>query len=179
MGWARRWERLDPCEVLMRRQEIQMRPAPLQLTEDPFGAIREQGRLVMTKEESEQIEELLMGWYRWAKTYRPNLGAPRVSAYGRGASDSDVHADGDDIDARIYVEQCKAVETCLNDMSWQARAAVGIHTANKACGNDVYRNPRMTKEQQHEEYQRSKLDLLPRLQRRGILRNVERKELHA
>ncbi|MYZ41405.1 hypothetical protein [Schauerella aestuarii] len=162
----------------MAREQQRLKQQRTELTEDPFGAIREKGIVVMTQEDSEQIEGLLMDWYRWANAYRPHLGAPRVSAYGRGMSDTDSFTDGEEADTRIFNAQCKAVDVCLDELTWQARAAVGIHTANKACGNAIYKNPRLSPQQQHQEYQRAKLDLLPMLVKRGLMRVSERNMLH-
>lgn len=170
MGWLHRWEMGDPAKVYEQKEAAQLKRQIRKATVDPFGAVWVNKVKVMTREESEQIEELLMRWYEWARAYRPALGAPRVSPYGRGVESSDVYSDGDDVDARIAAADAEAVDACLNELTWQARAAVGIHIANRAAGAEVYRNPRMTAEESHQHYQQAKMDLLPLLQRRGMLR---------
>ena len=38
----------------------------------------------MTREESDQVEALIMEWYHWSRGYRPQLGVGKVSAFARG-----------------------------------------------------------------------------------------------
>ncbi len=174
MTWHRRWERDDPAVVLERKQAKQaLRQRWVdwkQIRIDPFGAVWFGKELVMTREESEDIEWLLQGWYRWTAGYRPNLGAGRVSIYARGASDSEVFHDADYIDERIDTARAEQVEVCIDELRWQLRAAIGIHAANKAAGTVAFRNPRLSPEQQHAAYQEAKVALLPAFYKRGLLR---------
>jgi hypothetical protein len=167
-----RWQMGDPAKVYERMEEGRLRGDRRGLMEDPFGALWRKGVIVMTRDESEQIEELLLTWYRWAKPYTPVRGAPRVSPYGRNTSPDagNVHDDQDEVDARIAAAEAETVDACLNDLTWESRAAVGIHVANKAAGAQVYRNARMTVEESHQAYQQAKVDLLPLLHRRGMMR---------
>jgi hypothetical protein len=160
----------DPAKVYEQIEAGRRKRERRELRTDPFGAIWRKGVMVMTRDESEQIEELLMNWYEWARAYRPALGAPRVSAYARGADSSDVYADSDEIGARIAASEAEAVDACLNELPWQARSAVGLHTARMASDAKVLRNPRMTDEEAHQAYQQAKLDLVPLLRRRGMLK---------
>ncbi|CUR82594.1 hypothetical protein [Achromobacter xylosoxidans] len=124
----------------------------------------------MTREESEDIEELLLAWYRWTAGYRPNLGAGRVSIYARGVSDSETYVDAEYIDERIDTARAELVEVCVDELRWQLRAAIGVHAGNKAAGSVVFRNPRLTPEQQHAAYQEAKVALLPLFYKRGLIR---------
>jgi len=47
---------------------------------------------------------------------------------------------------------------------------VGLQTANRAAGNEVFKNPRCSQEQQHRRYQDAKLQLLPSLRRRNLVK---------
>ena len=160
-----RWAMGDPAEVHERLEGIRRRQAQ----KEPRGIESLFREATMTQDESAQIEDLLMDWYSWAKAYRPALGGPRVSAYCRGARAGDVHSDTDEVDARLAAVKAEQVDVCLNELSWQHRAAVGIHTANREARQQVYRNPRMNGQQQHEAYQQAKLALLPKLRRRGLI----------
>lgn len=170
MTWRYRWQLGDPAKVYEQIEAGNRKRERRELKADPFGAIWRKGVMVMNREDSERIEELLMTWYEWARAYRPALGAPRVSPYGRGADSGDVYADGDEIDARLRAADAEAVDACLNELTWQARAAVGLHMAAKAADARVLRNPRMTAEEAHQAYQQAKLDLVPMLRRRGMLK---------
>ncbi|MFY3456952.1 hypothetical protein ACOTJD_09845 [Achromobacter xylosoxidans] len=173
MGWLRRWERDDPAKVLERKQDEQIRRRAWvnwkEIRIDPFGAVWFGKEQVMTREESEQIEALVMVWYRWTSAYRPNLGAGRVSIYARGVSEA-VDGDADEIDQRLAAAQAEQVDVCIDSLRWQLRAAIGIHAGNKAAGARVFSNPRLTPEQQHAAYQEAKAELMPALRRRGLIR---------
>lgn len=175
MTWRHRWEMGDPAKVFERIEAGRRNRERRELKSDPFGAIWKKGAIVMDREDSERIEELLMTWYEHAKAWRPALGAPRVSPYGRGADSGDVYADGDEIDARLRASDAEAVEACLNELTWQARAAIGLHLAEKASDARVLRNPRMTAEEAHQAYQQAKLDLLPLMRHRGLIRGEVQK----
>lgn len=125
----------------------------------------------MTQDQSEQIEELLIGWYHWAAASREFLGHSRVSPMFRGvkAELGDVHAEGDDIDNRINSYNSEIVDACLGELPIPMRAAVGVHTRNKAAGMSVHRSPRVAIEQQHAIYQQAKATLCPALVRKGIV----------
>lgn len=174
MVWLRRRERDDPAKVLERKQDQQIRRRAWvnwkEIRIDPFGAVWFGKEQVMTREESEQIEALVMVWYRWTRAYRPNLGFGRISIYARGVSDATC-GDEEEIDQRLAAVQAEQVELCIDALRWQLRAAVGIHAGNKAAGACVFRNPRLTPQQQHAAYQEAKAELLPLLRRRGLVKN--------
>jgi len=164
-----RWMYQDPsivCEQLQAMERKRAKRPPRMTIQDLFYGSD------MTREESDQIEELLLIWYEWARRYRPALGAPRVSPYGRGSSGDAYGPSGDEVDARIAAEKAAAVDVCLNELTWQQRSAVGIHIANKAAGSTVYKNPRLTPEQHHSSYQEAKSTLLPMLRKRGMVRTA-------
>jgi len=124
----------------------------------------------MTQDESEQLEDLIMVWYRWTIRYRPALGVPRVSVYGKGSGSPDHYADADEIDQRIDDGKAEQVDVCLDCLPWQQRSAIDIHACRKVSGISVMRNPRLPPEKAHAEYQLAKESLLPLLKKRGMVR---------
>lgn len=175
MGWLRCWERDDPAKVLERKQDQQTRRRVWvnwkEIRIDPFGAVWFGKEQVMTREESEQIEALLLEWFRWTRAYRPNLGAGRVSIYARGVSEA-VDSDADEIDQKLTAARAEQVDVCIDSLRWQLRAAIGIHAGNKEAGARVFSNPRLTPEQQHAAYQEAKAELMPALRKRGLIRST-------
>jgi hypothetical protein len=168
------WQYQDPEKVLMQKQaaaqnRVTRRPPA---KEDPFGAMWIGRERVMTRDESDGIEELLMVWFEWANAYRVALGVPRIAPYGRNAGTDDTRTEGDEVDARLNAVTAEQVDLCLDGLTWQMRAAVGIHIGNKHAGNAVFRNPRMTVEEQHAAYLQAKIALLPLLRKRNLLREA-------
>lgn len=172
MSWHRQWERDDPAKVLERKlAQMARRQAFVNWKEiriDPFGAVWFGKERVMTREESEQIEALVLVWFRWTRAYRPNLGVGRVSVYARGMRES-VETTADEIDLRLAAAQAEQVDVCIDALRWQQRAAIGVHAGNKAAGARVFNNPRLTPQQQHAAYQEAKAELLPALRRCGLV----------
>lgn len=166
MAWRERWERGDPAKVLERKQEQRGRTRRGALTIDPFGALWAKGKMVMTNDESMQVEDLLMAWYRYEVRWRPDLGGGRASSYCKNCISEPGPDDTVDTLDRI---EALAVAKCLDALSWQQRGAVGVHCANKAAGNALMRNPRLTVEEAHQQYQQAKADLLPMLRAEGLV----------
>lgn len=127
----------------------------------------------MTQDESHQIEELLLIWHDYAKRDYPELGAPSRSPYWTPAESGDVYIDPDEVDERIRAEKASHVDFCISQLSWQQRSAIDIHAHIKATGVAVWRNPRLTREQHHSEYQAAKLLLLPMLRGKGMIRGEQ------
>ena len=124
----------------------------------------------MTQDESEQVEELVMIWYGWTIRYRPQLGAPRVSVYGKGSGSPDHYAEPEEIDARIDADKAEQVEVCIDALPWQQRSSIDLHASRKASGIAVMRNPRIPAGEIHSLYQSAKDSLLPMLRRRGMIK---------
>lgn len=122
----------------------------------------------MTREESDQVEGLIMEWYHWSRGYRPQLGVGRVSAFARGMTSDEAH-DDEDVDARLAAARGEQTELCIDELPWQQRSAIGVHAGNKAAGARVFSNPRLTPAQQHATYQEAKAALLPALRRRALV----------
>lgn len=123
----------------------------------------------MTQTQSTQIDDLLMAWFYWNNADRAMLGHSRVAPSCRNAERTDVYADGDDVDARINTYKGEQVDVHINTLGVQHRSAIGIHTANTAAGNQIYRNPRMTREEVQAKYLEAKELLLPMFKRADLL----------
>jgi hypothetical protein len=122
----------------------------------------------MTQDESEKIEELLMVWYDYENSYRPALGAPRVSASCRDhrPDSGEVHDTGADRDDMLERLTAETVGACIDELPYMQRAAIGVHCRNRRASATVHRNPRI--EDQHAAYQEAKAALCPRLRVRGM-----------
>ncbi len=125
----------------------------------------------MTRDQSEQIEELLRDWYRWqirqshaetlAHFYRPTDTTCRAYATPRGGDDeNDGYQWADD---RV----AEQVQLCVDELPIEQRAAISVSMRNKECGAQVWRSGRAG--EQHETYQAAKVALLPMLVSRQLL----------
>lgn len=159
---------MDPMLVLERKQEREARSRQGRRERAKAGleALFEGGS--MTQDESQQVEELLQIWYDYEAAYMPALGAPRVSPSCRGHDPGKVHDTGDDRDAKLNKITAKAVESCVDQLHYLQRAAIGVHFRNKKAGAASHGNPRI--EEQHAKYQEAKLALWPLLKRKGLVR---------
>lgn len=126
----------------------------------------------MTEVESEELEELLMTWYRWAKAYREHLGYRRVAPGFRDVSDQDGYGCDDETDARLNRHVAEQVDACLNALPLDLRAAVGVSLRNRDAPQQVFRNPRCSPEEQQRRYQEAQYRLLPMLRRRDVMQVV-------
>lgn len=162
----------DPLLILLRREEQAEKKAARprgRIQEDPFGAIWAGSKIVMTREESDDVEELLGSWFRWTRAYREALGAVRAAPSCKGyTAISDEQAEADEIDARLAGAEAAQVEACLDSLTGLQRAVIGINQANKH-GPQVYSHPRLSVEQAQHEYQAAKVELLPLLRKRGLV----------
>lgn len=124
-------------------------------------------------DESRQVEDLLMLWYRYEKPYRPHLGAPRVSPSCRDylPDAGEVHQDAEDRDDDLDRMKAEAVAGCIDELHYLLRAAIHVHMRNKTAKASVHKNPRI--EDQHTAYQAAKAVLLPLLRKAGLIRDDE------
>jgi len=170
-----KWAMGDPALVCERLEELRRRPQKPRLSRQEIarqGLEQLFSEDHMTKDESEQLEELLMTWYHWAKAHREHLGHSRVAPGFQGVSDLDAYGDDDDTDAKLNRYVAEQVDVCLSTLPVDLRAAVGINLRNKDVPNQVFRNPRCTVEEQHLRYQQAKEALLPMLRRRDMIKVI-------
>ncbi|WP_124492532.1 hypothetical protein [Burkholderia stagnalis] len=133
-------------------------------------------RMNMTPDQSQQIEELLMTWYRWqirqshAETlshfYRPEDRTCR--GYVTPTTDEE-----DDEDAYQWADdrQSEQVQLCVDMLAAEQRAAISVSMRNKECGANVWSNGRAGS--QHATYQAAKLALLPMLLSKHLIKTGE------
>ncbi|ABB11152.1 hypothetical protein Bcep18194_B1038 [Burkholderia lata] len=118
----------------------------------------------MTPDQSQQIEELLMTWYRWqirqshavqlAHFYR--LEDRTCRGYETPMSDEELDEQADEWVENQMSEQ---VQLCVDQLTIEQRAAVSVSMRNKECGASVWSNGRAGA--QHATYQDAKVALLP------------------
>ena len=163
-----RWRFADPARVYERieaqerRKAERSRVGKQQRAKQGLQALFEGG---MTEDQSAKLEEYFMIWYDYERAYRPHLGAPRVSTYCRGAQASEVHDDRDEAEYRYEKMIAETVSACMDELPWQQRSAITIRCEARKSGASVIRNPRMTIEEHHQQYQAGKLAifLMPRM----------------
>lgn len=129
----------------------------------------------MTREQSEQIEELLLEWYRWqirqshaaklAHFYRPEDRTCR-------GYETPSNADDDAEDAYQWADdqQSEQVQLCVDALTPEQRAAISTSMRNKECGYQIWSSGRAG--DQHATYQAAKERLVPMLISRHLIREV-------
>lgn len=160
----------DPLLILMEREaEAERRKnRPKGICKlNPFGEVVMGSIVAMTREESDDVEELLGVWFRWCRSYKAVKGHARVASSCQGHQ-HEGDDDDDVVDARIEAEQAKVVDACMDSLSGIQRGVVGVVQANRSAGNDVFRYPRLTRDEQLAEYQRAKIELMPHLRAKGM-----------
>lgn len=135
----------------------------------------------LTRDESNQIEELLKQWYAWQADYTPGLGHGRIDPSCRGFEERsrDLSADerAEEADRKAARRRAEQVDMCVDGLQWQERAAIQRHmkarrvgAMNRACDAMVWSCPRgFDQADAHALYQRAKRSLLPMLKRRGLI----------
>ncbi|AOK33948.1 hypothetical protein [Burkholderia cenocepacia] len=141
----------------------------------------------MTPDQSQQIEELLLTWYRWqirqshaailSHSYRPEDRTCR--GYVTPTTDEE-----DDEEAYQWADdrQSEQVQLCIDQLTVQQRAAISksmqfkefggdCRELNKECGADVWSNGRLG--HRHVIYQAAKEVLLPMFMGRHLIKVAE------
>ena len=118
----------------------------------------------MTPDQSQQIEELLLTWYRWqirqshavqlAHFYRPEDRTCRGYEAPMNEEEIDEQAD-----QWVEDQQAEQVQLCVDRLCVEQRAAISVSMRNKECGRNVWSNGRAG--DQHATYQAAKDALLP------------------
>ncbi|HIE4193335.1 MULTISPECIES: hypothetical protein [Burkholderia] len=130
-------------------------------------------RMTMTPDQSQQIEELLLTWYRWqirqshaeqlAHFYRPEDRTCR----GYETPMSDVELD-EQAEQWVEDQQAEQIQLCIDLLPAEQRAAISVSMRNKECGRDVWSNTRAG--DQHASYQAGKAALLPMLVAKHLIK---------
>lgn len=130
----------------------------------------------MTKDQSDEVEHLLIEWHRWQDSYQPALGIPRCdptcreyrSTYSLTAQERSEQAD-----AKIWKANSEQVELCVDTLDWQHRASIQTSLRNARAGYSVFSNSRISPEDSHRLYQESKEILFPKFVTRGLIKVME------
>ncbi|MDN7763000.1 MULTISPECIES: hypothetical protein [Burkholderia cepacia complex] len=130
----------------------------------------------MTPDQSQQIEELLLTWYRWqirqshaeqlAHFYRPEDRTCREYETPMNEVELDERAEQWAED-----QQAEQVQLCIDLLPVMQRAAISVSMRNKECGGSVWSSARVAL--QHVSYQAGKAALLPMFIQRGLVRAQE------
>jgi len=140
------------------------------------------GRRAMTKTDEDQIVALLRAWYRWQLGYSPNLGSGRASATCRdfkipNSRFDDVLAESDqrrlDAEQREWAAQAQQVDACVDSLHWTLRASIQTEMANAEVKAEIWRNARITREQNEIYYREAKVKLMPMFVDRALMHSEE------
>lgn len=136
----------------------------------------------MTLDQSQQIEELLLNWYRWqicqshaellALYYRPEDRTCRK--YETPASSEELAEDASHwVDDQLAAQVETVMDDLWNDriLTAEMRAAISVSMRNKEGGRKVWSSARVLG--QHHVYQSAKLALLPMLLARKLVKTTE------
>ena len=162
------WRYRDPFYVVARLQEQERRRQARSKQDRTAKAKQGLEALfggAMTEDQSVKLEHYLEIWYGYERAYRPPLGAPRVSTYYRGAPSTGVHSDCDEAEHRYEKMIAETISACMDELPWEQRSAITNHCEAKQSGAPVIRNPRMTIEEHHRQYQAGKAAIfgMPRM----------------
>ncbi|KWO62573.1 hypothetical protein [Burkholderia territorii] len=120
----------------------------------------------MTPDQSQQIEELLLMWYRWqirqshaeqlAHYYRPEDRTCR--GYETPMNDAELD---EQADQWVEDQRAEQVQLCVDVLPPEQRAAISTSMRNKECGYQVWSSGRAG--ERHATYQAAKERLFPML----------------
>ncbi len=88
----------------------------------------------------ELAEQLLTEWYRWSRSWRPALGAPRVSPYCRQSRTSRQYDEDAGFD-RVFLHEMETVDWCIGELPLPLQQAIGIEMRNREVHARVWRSP--------------------------------------
>lgn len=113
----------------------------------------------------ELTEQLLMDWYRWSRSWRPALGAPRVSPYCRQSRTSRQYDEDAGFD-RVFLHEMETVDWCVGELPLPLQQAIGIEMRNREVKARVWRSS------QPVGYGEALIAVTRLLELRGILRGM-------
>lgn len=136
----------------------------------------------MTLEQSQQIEELLLNWYRWQiAASDAELMALYYKPVDRTCREAEIPADDEELIEQSYQwvddQQAAQMDTLMDDLSHRGtltgemRAAISTSMRNKQNNHKVWSSPRVLG--QHHVYQEAKQAMLPMLILRNLVKIVE------
>lgn len=105
---------------------------------------------------------LLQEWHDWCRTYRPNLGAPRLAPYCRQFQSSRQY-DSDAAYIGLHVKKCESVDWCVDTLAVPMQQAIGAEMRNRQVKVKVWKMPAGVTFADALEV------LIPRMRERGLL----------
>ena len=165
-----RWMMQDPSKIIDYKRHLERQEAKFESGLSPRERLEQLfNGDPMTLDESEQVEELLEIWYDYEASYRPALGAPRISPSCREYIGGEFTSfDYDAVDEALNKTTAEAVAFCVDELSLMQRAAIQVHMRNKYARAAVHINPRI--EDQHKSYKEAKEVLLEKLKIKGLIK---------
>ncbi|MGI4812121.1 MAG: hypothetical protein ACRYG5_09820 [Janthinobacterium lividum] len=131
----------------------------------------------MTSNESAEVEDLLLEWYRWQE----RQSVAEVLAHWYDAADGtcreheaeypDSDGDSDRSEAWILASKGEQVQLCVDELPVTQRAALQVTLRNKSLGVAVWSNGRAG--DAHANYQAAKCALLPMLRAKRLIRSED------
>lgn len=121
-------------------------------------------RMNMTPDQSQEIEEILLIWYRWQirQSHAATLShfySPEDRTCRRYVTPSSPDEEGEDVYRLADDLQSEQVQLCVDRLAPEQRAAISVSLRNKECGRTVWSSGRAG--DQHATYQAAKDRLLP------------------
>lgn len=114
-------------------------------------------------EERQLADELLVEWHDWTASYRPALGADRVSASCREARSSRQYEDSTEASCgRLHVNEMQSVAFCVYQLPMAQQVAIGIEMKNRYARAKVWRND------DADTYENAIEAIRPLMRRRGL-----------
>lgn len=110
----------------------------------------------------ELAEQLLMDWYRWSRSWRPALGAPRVAPYCRQSRTSRQYDEDAGFD-RVFLHEMETLDWCVAELPLPLQQAIGIEMRNREVQARVWRSTQAGR------YSEALSAVMRLLVRRGIL----------
>lgn len=165
-----RWMMQDPSKIIDYKRHLERQEAKFESGLSPRERLEQLfNGDPMTLDESEQVEELLVIWYDYEASYRPALGAPRISPSCRGyIGGEEGYSDSDELDETLNKSTAEAVAVCVDGLELMQRAAIQVHMRNKYVKASVHKHPRI--EDQHIAYKEAKEALLDKLKIKGLIK---------
>lgn len=88
----------------------------------------------------EIADNLLIEWYRWSKSWRPHLGAPRIAPYAKDYRQDEKHNEESDDYSAVHRKEMQAVAFCMSAIEVGMQQAIGTEMRNREVKQRVWRD---------------------------------------
>lgn len=97
----------------------------------------------MVRDETDYLlDDLITGWYRWAKGYSENVHA-KCAMFTDVKSSRQWDSENDVVDSTLHNTTMKAVDFSISSLEPVHRTAINLQARNLACGVNVWTSPRL------------------------------------